>query len=627
MSTQNLKREGPRRDAVFGYLSGFLSRISAVIRLPATKRDSGSILALDVEALSLFRILFCIYLGGDFVVNTYPWYDDLYGNAGVLPLATVAEHVNFPGLRMAVPLLAVFQTLRISDALPVLYGVALVAFAAGFRTRLANAVTFALNLFLYWRNPFIRSGADELAHLLLLWCLFLPMSRYWSLDSALDPQSSDRPYPALPFVAIRLQIASLYLFSALIKLAGAPWRSGDAIVWALSDTAFGATPVGLSLVHSFPGMLHLVNYLVIVFQFAFPFLIYCPWRNNWTRGFALLGAALMHVSFIFCLNIGAFPFLSLTMLMLLVPDAWIDRLLLPRRRRLQQVVIYYDPDCEFCRRVSLVIREFLLPRSSRVLPASEDAKALQLLRQHQSWVVRAVDGTMLLKWAALAYLLKRNFIFAPLGWLSDARFFRRPMEKFYDLIGTNRQRLGPLARRLLPDRTHRSIGLPALALCGFLAAAALASNVSSVAGLLGKSSMYAPYRFAADIQVGQNWTLFAPVPTHQTWSFVILVQESNGSVVNFMDLLPTPLFVTSPEKAISASNRWTKYFTRFAYFTNSDWSAFGRYLCAKAQRNVGPSLTVIAVDVKASTHSVVAASSDDRIGDHEQHFACGGDTT
>jgi Vitamin K-dependent gamma-carboxylase len=209
------------------------------------------------------------------------------------------------------------------------------------------------------------------------------------VDSALDPQPPDRPYPAIPFAAIRLQIVSLYFVSAIFKLEGAPWRSGKALIWALSDTAYGATPAGLFLVHHLPGLLYIVNYSVIAFQLAFPFLVYWPWRNDWTRAFALLGAACRHVSFLVCLNIGSFPFLSLAVLILMVPDPWIDRLLLRRRMRLQHITLYHEPRCELCQRILLVLREFLLPRAAKILSASHDPEALRLLDAGQSWAVRA----------------------------------------------------------------------------------------------------------------------------------------------------------------------------------------------------------------------------------------------
>jgi Vitamin K-dependent gamma-carboxylase len=473
---------------------------------------------------------------------------------------------------------------------------------------------------LYWRNPYLKSGAEDLAHLLLLWCVFLPMNRYWSVDSALDPQSPDRPYPALPFIAIRLQIASLYLFAAFFKLAGAPWRSGDAVIWALGDTAFGATPIGLFLVHHVPMLLRVVNYLVIAFQLAFPFLMYSPWHNTWTRSFGLAGAALMHLSFMLCLNMGGFPFLSLILLVLLVPDVWIDRLLRRGRTQVERITIYYDPDCGFCRRVSLIIREFLLTRAARVLPASDEPEASRLLQQYQSWVVRTANGDIVLKWAALAYLLKQNFIFAPLGWLSDVSFLRRPMERLYDLIGAHRKQLGWLAKHLMPEREHGPIGVAALALCGWLSALAFSNNVSNLIGIFVNSGT-AVSRLSAVFQVNQNWALFAPVPTHQFWNFTIFVIEQDGTMADLTQVFHPPLIATSSGKVSAASRAWMKYFTRFRAFDAGDWAALGRYLCEKAQRSIGPSPAVAGINVKVEV-SPLSATSDSRKHGHEQRFRC-----
>ena len=161
---------------------------SRIVSFPATKGDTRSILAFNVQALSLFRIVFCIYLAYNFFFNVYPWYDDFYGDAGILPMAALAGHNDFDGLAVMVPLLSFFDPLRIPGAYPVLFATTLLCFAIGYKTRLANAVLFVLTTYLYWRNPFVLSGAEDLAHFSLLWSLFLPMNRHWSVDSALDPQ-------------------------------------------------------------------------------------------------------------------------------------------------------------------------------------------------------------------------------------------------------------------------------------------------------------------------------------------------------------------------------------------------------------------------------------------------------
>src|SRR5262249_28602399 len=134
-----------------------------------------------------------------------------------LPLAALASDADIP---VAVAISRVLEALKLPLIVPYLYPIALVAFGAGYRTRWSNAIVFVLNSTLFWRNPYILSGAEDLARLLLLWCLFLPMSRYWSVDAALDPQPRERPWPTLPFVALRLPITSVYFFAGIFKLAG-----------------------------------------------------------------------------------------------------------------------------------------------------------------------------------------------------------------------------------------------------------------------------------------------------------------------------------------------------------------------------------------------------------------------
>lgn len=602
-----------------------LSWIFRIANFPASK-NSRLILALNVQALSLFRISFSIYLATHFFLSVHPWYDDFYGDNGILPLAALAGHDN-NGLAVVVPLLGFFDPLRIPLAFPVLYVTSLFCFAVGFHTRLANASAFVLNAYLYWRNPYVLSGAEDLAHLMLLWCLFLPMNRHWSVDSALDSQPPDRSFPAIAFIAIRFQIVSLYFVSALFKLEGAPWRSGEAIIWVLSDTAYSQTPAAAFLLHQLPGLLYVANYSVMAFQLAFPFLVYCPWRNDWTRAFALLGAACMHVSFMVCLNIGSFPFLSLIILILMIPDAWIDRLLLRRRTRLQNVTLYYNSGCEFCRKILLILREFLLPRSEQVLPAARDPEAFRLLSGRRSWVVRAHDGTLMSNWTALAYILKQNFMFAPLGWLISVAPVRHSLKKLYGLIGRNRQKFLPLATWLLPERKYGPISGPALVFCAFLTVLGFASNISS---LLGPDDDYESNLFnrtAAAFQVQQRWRLFAPIPSHATWHYDIVVSKADGSTVDFMRLLRVPLFDTSTGRVRTASHLWFKYFTRFEFFRADDWDALGNYLCRKSQIAIGLLPAVTAVDVKASTQSALAPSGTSDDPPLEVHFDCEGDKT
>jgi len=565
----------------------------------------------NFQSLSAFRIVFAGCLLGDYLLSIRPSLDDFYSDAGILPLSAL---LSDPALPVAATISRALDALGLLLFLPYLYPIALLTFAIGYRTRLSNAIVLVLNSYLYWRNVYVLSGAEDLARLLLIWCLFLPLNRYWSIDAALDPQSHERRYPALPFMALRLQIVSLYFFSGLFKLAGARWLDGSAVAMVLTDNMFGATPVGLYLAGQLPGLLVLVNYATIALQLALPFLVYSPWHNDITRGIALAAAAAMHTSFIFCLNIGAFPYVSLATLILLVPDAWWNRLLARRRERLGRMRIYFEPGCGFCERISLLLREFLLAPSAQVLPASADLEALRLLTEHNSWVVRGTDDGVRLKWRALAYLLRQNVFFAPMGWLTDLPFLRNAMAHVYDLIGRQRRRLGPLASRLLPIRTQPAIGPVAEVVCGTLMWLALICNVLSLQGSLldirlpfgaGSAKSVSRNDVFDALQIGQTWRLFAPTPVNAQHHYRIRAEMTDGSFVDLISRLPLVRANPDGYTVSFANHRWLKFFSRFDDLTPEQWSAFGLYLCRKAQERIAfAQAQVHAVEITVFVQSV-----------------------
>jgi hypothetical protein len=593
---------------------------------PAPARDApvrggvAGLVGADWQSLSLFRIMFAVYLIGDFVANDLGYFRDFYGADGILPLAALAEVLDKTGAGPLMPLLRLAAPLATPGVFAPLYLGALLAVAVGYRTRIAGAGAFVLNGYVYWRNPQIDSGAEVLAHLLLLWCLFLPMGRYWSVDGALDPQPRDRPDAALPLIAIRLQIASLYLFAALFKLAGAAWRDGTALEKTLGDNLFGTTPAGLFLIDHAPTLLHATSYLVVAFQLAFPFLIYCPWRNPPVRAVALIGAALMHVSFIVFLNIGGFPYLCLAMLVLLVPDAWIDRLLAPGRARLARIAVYYEPDCGFCQRIALILRELLLTAASPVEPASADPEAHRLLAAHGSWVVRGADGAIHLKWRAVAFLLKQHPLLAPLGWLTDAAPARAAMARLYDRIGASRHRLGPLARHALPFASSRPLGRPARLVCGALMVLALFSNVSSVLRL--STDRLRPLdRAIATLQIGQSWSLFAPVPTDWVRTFHITLRAADGATSDLIARAdPSLMRRDARGRLVFASDRWLKYFAQLDILSEPEWRGLGGYLCRRARAVVPDAESVEVTEFRRRPFDAAAASNPRPV--HQRRFPC-----
>lgn len=548
-------------------------------------------LSPNFQALSAFRILFASYLLVRFF-SVLPYWRDFYGSDGIAPLDALASDHKIAGLTTMLPAVQFLDAIGFPAVVTIALPLSLVTLAVGYRARWSCAAAFFCDMYLFWRNPYVATGAEILARLLLLWCLFLPLNRYWSVDSALDPLPRRRDWPALPFFSIRLQIASLYFFSGLFKLEGEPWLKGYALTWILQDDLFSSTPAGLFLVEHASTLLNVVNYLVIAFQVSFPFLIYCPWRKDLMRAMAIGGSAVMHISFITFLRIGGFPYLCLIMLLLLVPDAWIDSVTQRRRNHLRQLTIFFEPACSLCEKLARLLREFFLPSEVKVLPASSDSIAFRLLSEHQSWVLKTGKDEVYLKWRAVAFVLMQRSLTVPLAWLTDIPPLRPPMARFYDWIRSSRATLATIAGVLLPFRCDRPLGRFALVLNCVLMMLALLCNLASldqwsvartrqeIHSANDKGVRTWLEVVFATAQVRQVWTLFSPVPTHSKWSFRFKAITAEGNETDITHAMP--FVVAADTETVRFSNiAWVAYFSRSDNFSDSDWRALGAFLCRK----------------------------------------------
>ena len=122
----------------------------------------------DLQSLSLFRIFFALFLFFDFAANLYPYYQDFYGTHGVLPEAVLASETFRPGLKFMLPVIRLFEGAKLHVLLPLIYPLTIILFGIGYRTGVVTVLLYIFNGYLYWRNHYVRSGADDLSHLLLL---------------------------------------------------------------------------------------------------------------------------------------------------------------------------------------------------------------------------------------------------------------------------------------------------------------------------------------------------------------------------------------------------------------------------------------------------------------------------
>jgi len=156
------------------------------------------------------------------------------------------------------------------------------------------------------------------------------------------------------------------------------------------------------------------------------------------------------------------------------------------------------------------------------------------------------------------------------------------MARVYDGIGAHRRALAPLARRLLPFRSERPIGTAMEMASGVLMWLALICNVLSLPWLgkerispvvMGKPAGRSQV-FEA-LQIGQSWSLFAPVPTHYQRRYALTGVTADGTRIDLTQDVRQPLLWNDGYRVRFASHRWLNYFVKLDTLTKEQEAALG----------------------------------------------------
>jgi hypothetical protein len=312
---------GPQRKAIQGLSK---PNPAATSLKPILRKLFG----IDPRSLALFRIAMGLLLLADLAVRATDL-NVMYTDDGMFPRAEVCRRFttiwnwsfHFGGGS------AGYQAM--------LFGLAALlalALLAGFETRLATIGSWLMLISIHHRVPPILSGAELLFRTLLLWAIFLPLERAWSVDGWRDKRrntipSHDREAPVVSVgsTAILLQMALMYFFSAIYK-SNAQWFHGDVIAGSLTHDFF-AVPLGATLLR-YPRLLAGLTWATLALEWVGPLLLFSPKYTGRLRIATITALAAMHIGICLCLDVGWFSYVALTGLTLFLPaEFWNSRLL------------------------------------------------------------------------------------------------------------------------------------------------------------------------------------------------------------------------------------------------------------------------------------------------------------
>ncbi|MBX3412209.1 MAG: HTTM domain-containing protein [Pirellulales bacterium] len=260
------------------------------------------------------------------------------GNTSIVELLYTSPRVNwhfsYPGLSWIQPLADPWMSLAI-----LLMGVSGVAVAAGFLYRPATIVAFLLRSYVFLIDAANYNNHYYLECLLLLYLIFIPADRCWSVDArnkAATLPEGDAPSRWVPFWGVflfRAQLFIVYFYGGLTKLnapylnAAEPMRSvanSPAVLAPYRPYLSAETFDWLRELLARPQTAYFLSYAGLAFDLTVGFLL--VFRRTRFLGFMLTVVfhALNH--FLFFDDIGWFPLLGvLSALIFFAPD-WPTRL-------------------------------------------------------------------------------------------------------------------------------------------------------------------------------------------------------------------------------------------------------------------------------------------------------------
>jgi len=380
------------------------------------------------------------------------------------------------------------------------------------------------------------------------------------------------------------QVALMYWSSVLLKRGPEWWTEGSAVYYALSLEQF-ATPAGRFLLQ-FPDLLRFLTFLTLAIETLAPVLLFSPLMAEALRTASVVHLIGLQLGLLVCMHLGHFPLVAIVAVIGLLPTGLWSLVEEYRSRRRQRraathpLRIYYDGGCDFCRKMALLLRTFLLAPGTAILQAQGDPHILPVMVREHSWVVVDQNGNRYFRSAAMAAVL-RNSMWWPVAWVIDRPPVRALADQGYAWIATHRSMLtrlvSPLRYRPLDLRTHWLMGVLAAFFVGYV----LWWNLGTVSARLAMPDRYRWIGMAT--RTDQMWGMFAPYPLKDDGWYVIPGVLRNGRQVDVFRG-GAPVTFAKPSAAEIAGQyrdeRWRKYLMNLYLPDNRGYRPYyGRYLC------------------------------------------------
>ena len=207
-----------------------------------------------------------------------------------------------------------------------LLAAACVAFFLGWKTKIAIFTCWILLASFQTRNPLLLISGDSLLRMMLLWAMFIPMDKAWSLDGSRkkEIEISDEGKTRLETnwvctvgtVCLLLQICMMYWCAGFAKLNDT-WLSGSALDYVLRMDVY-TRPFGIWL-REHDSLTKALSLATPWIEIMVPLLLFSPWRTLTLRVIVIAILLSFHAGIELALNVGKFGIISLVAWLPFIP--------------------------------------------------------------------------------------------------------------------------------------------------------------------------------------------------------------------------------------------------------------------------------------------------------------------
>lgn len=342
---------------------------------------------------SLFRLIFGGYLFIHFA-HLLPYGTELFSNQGMLPDAAASPLAFlFPNL------LSVVDQPSVIVLVLVVAMAASVAFALGWRDRIAALLLWYLWACLFGRNPLIANPSLPFVGWMLLAHVFLPTAPFgsWQARNRPDPGGGWRMRGDL-FTVAWILMAVAYSYSGWTKLTSPSWIDGSAVAEVLANPLARDTWLNQWFLQLPGPILQVMTWSALAAELLFAPLALSRRLRPWLWGALLI----MHVSLIVVIDFADLSFGMVLLHLFTFDPGW-----LPARRT--RGVIAYDGTCGLCHGwVRLVLAEDRLANFRFTPLQGEQGQALIAdlqERRQDSLILKHDDGRVFQGGAAVIEIL------------------------------------------------------------------------------------------------------------------------------------------------------------------------------------------------------------------------------